>query len=127
MRVQTIKAALKVFVISQIGDLFFIVALVSMHVSLGASDLPSLAASVGSWACTTTTIGPLSFGVPVLWCVGTLSALWLKAAQVIFFPWLIDAMEAPVPISAQLHSSTLVIIGFYVAYRLRFVLGSSEV
>lgn len=26
-------------------------------------------------------------------------------------------MEAPVPISAQLHSSTLVIIGFYVYYR----------
>jgi NADH:ubiquinone oxidoreductase subunit 5 (subunit L)/multisubunit Na+/H+ antiporter MnhA subunit len=31
-------------------------------------------------------------------------------------------MEAPVPISAQLHSSTLVIIGFYVIYRLRAVL-----
>lgn len=26
-------------------------------------------------------------------------------------------MEAPVPISAQLHSSTLVIIGFYMYYR----------
>jgi NADH-quinone oxidoreductase subunit L len=42
----------------------------------------------------------------------------LKSAQFVFYPWLLDAMEAPVPISAQLHSSTLVIIGFYVVLRL---------
>jgi len=41
----------------------------------------------------------------------------LKAAQFVFYPWLLDAMEAPVPISAQLHSSTLVIIGFYLYFR----------
>jgi NADH:ubiquinone oxidoreductase subunit 5 (subunit L)/multisubunit Na+/H+ antiporter MnhA subunit len=45
-------------------------------------------------------------------------ALLLKSAQFFFYPWLLDAMEAPVPISAQLHSSTLVIIGFY--FYLRF-------
>jgi NADH:ubiquinone oxidoreductase subunit 5 (subunit L)/multisubunit Na+/H+ antiporter MnhA subunit len=44
-------------------------------------------------------------------------AVFLKAAQFIFYPWLLDAMEAPVPISAQLHSSTLVIIGFYLFFR----------
>lgn len=47
-----------------------------------------------------------------------LAALFLKSAQVVFYPWLLDAMEAPVPISAQLHSSTLVIIGFFVLLRL---------
>lgn len=44
-------------------------------------------------------------------------AMLLKSAQFFFYPWLLDAMEAPVPISAQLHSSTLVIIGFYVFLR----------
>ncbi len=44
-------------------------------------------------------------------------ALFLKAAQWFFYPWLLDAMEAPVPISAQLHSSTLVVIGFYLFFR----------
>ena len=48
----------------------------------------------------------------------TTTALLLKAAQFVFYPWLLDAMEAPVPISSQLHSSTLVIIGFYVYLRL---------
>lgn len=44
-------------------------------------------------------------------------AVFLKAAQWVFYPWLLDAMEAPVPISAQLHSSTLVVIGFYLFFR----------
>lgn len=52
-------------------------------------------------------------------------ALMLKAAQFIFYPWLLDAMEAPVPISAQLHSSTLVIIGFYVVLRFQCFLATA--
>lgn len=53
-------------------------------------------------------------------------SLLLKAAQFVFFPWLLDAMEAPVPISSQLHSSTLVIIGFYVFYRLEGIISISN-
>jgi len=48
-------------------------------------------------------------------------AVFLKAAQWFFYPWLLDAMEAPVPISAQLHSSTLVIIGFYLFFRFQLL------
>jgi NAD(P)H-quinone oxidoreductase subunit 5 len=58
----------------------------------------------------------LSFSGVAALCLS--SALLLKSAQFFFYPWLLDAMEAPVPISAQLHSSTLVIIGFY--FYLRF-------
>lgn len=48
-------------------------------------------------------------------------AVLLKAAQWFFYPWLLDAMEAPVPISAQLHSSTLVVIGFYLFFRFQLL------
>jgi len=50
---------------------------------------------------------------------------FLKAAQCVFYPWLLDAMEAPVPISAQLHSSTLVVIGFYLFFRFQPLLNTA--
>lgn len=64
-------------------------------------------------------IGPACVHLSTLLALGLTSAVFLKSAQTFFYPWLLDAMEAPVPISAQLHSSTLVIIGFYLFFRQR--------
>jgi len=118
MRVQTMKAAVKVFVVSQLGDLAFLAASASLYAHVGSSNFDAVSAHAGSFEHITLT-GSTNVSLLSFWCLGFVSALWLKAAQVVFFPWLIDAMEAPVPISAQLHSSTLVIIGFYVIYRVR--------
>lgn len=62
-------------------------------------------------------IGPAYVHLSSILAFGLTSAVFLKSAQTFFYPWLLDAMEAPVPISAQLHSSTLVIIGFYLFFR----------
>lgn len=42
---------------------------------------------------------------------------FLKSAQFIFYFWLPDSMEAPIPASALIHSATLVSAGIYIVLR----------
>ena len=53
-----------------------------------------------------------------------LLAAFTKSAQVPFHFWLPNAMEAPTPVSAYLHSATMVKAGVYLIARMTPILGS---
>jgi ech hydrogenase subunit A len=54
----------------------------------------------------------LTFGIMLICCAG-----FVKSAQLPFQSWLLGAMVAPTPVSALLHSSTMVKAGVYVIVR----------
>ena len=55
-----------------------------------------------------------------------LAGAFTKSAQVPFHFWLPNAMVAPTPVSAYLHSATMVKAGVYLLARLTPVLGGTE-
>jgi len=117
IRITTIKASLKVFVISQIGDYFFFISIFLLILVFENSNIGYIISNFCLFNFVYYNSIFFSFNILNISALLLSFSLFLKAAQFFFFPWLLDAMEAPVPISAQLHSSTLVIIGFYVFYR----------
>ncbi len=62
-----------------------------------------------------------SFFVPAMILV--LLGAFTKSAQFPFSIWLPDAMEAPTPVSAYLHSATMVKVGIYLVARLTTIFG----
>ncbi len=62
--------------------------------------------------------------IPVLLLV--LTGVFTKSAQVPFHFWLPGAMAAPTPVSAYLHSATMVKAGIFLLARMNPLLGSTE-
>lgn len=65
------------------------------------------------------------FYLPILILV--LLGAFTKSAQVPFHFWLPNAMEAPTPVSAYLHSATMVNAGIYLLARFSPLLGGTEI
>jgi ech hydrogenase subunit A len=104
-----IKNGLKALWINSVGGVAFIIAIILMNSSLKTLSIQAISASgmQGVFAG----VLPIALG---LLCI----AGFTKSAQFPFQSWLLGAMVAPTPVSALLHSSTMVKAGVYLVVRI---------
>jgi ech hydrogenase subunit A len=104
---EAIKNALCALWMNSLGGAAFILALIGIYRQTGFLELQRIIISGYSGA-----------GVYLL-CLALLCfAAFTKSAQFPFQSWLLGAMVAPTPVSALLHSSTMVKVGVYLVLRL---------
>ncbi len=106
--IDRVMAGRKAFLVTRIGDVAFVAAIIIMFTNfgqLGLTDIATIAPQISVGMATL-------LGILLLWgAVG-------KSAQLPLLVWLPDAMAGPTPVSALIHAATMVTAGVYLLMRL---------
>lgn len=111
------RAAWQALLVTKAGGLALLVGFILMQQATGTFQISALLES-----------GDLlrehRFYLPIVLLL--LAGAFTKSAQFPFYFWLPNAMEAPTPVSAYLHSATMVKAGIYVLARFHPVLSGTD-
>lgn len=110
--------ARKAMTITVFGGLSMLAGFLMLYVASGTFSIREIVANVG-------VIRDHTLFIPALILI--LIGAFTKSAQFPFHIWLPDAMEAPTPVSAYLHSATMVKAGIYLVARFSPVFGGEAV
>ncbi len=112
------NAANKAFIVNRVGDFGMLIGLMALWGALGTLQFTDMFAAVRP-APDHVLVVPASMTNWLLFIagVGIFCGCVGKSAQFPLFVWLPDAMEGPTPVSALVHSATMVAAGVYLVGR----------
>jgi NADH-quinone oxidoreductase subunit L len=111
-------AAKKAFIVTRIGDFGLLAAILYLYMHTGTLDIAELHHVAVA--------GALAGGVLTWAALGIFAGAVGKSAQFPLHVWLPDAMEGPTPVSALIHSSTMVTAGVFLVARFFPIFAGSE-
>jgi NADH-quinone oxidoreductase subunit L len=121
------RAGTKAFIVNRVGDFGLVVGLLLLFWSLADAGVPGTSFHIiesGFPIIVDQSVslpGGFSLGLPELIGLCFLLAACAKSAQLPLQFWLADAMAGPTPVSALIHTATMLIAGIYLFCRFSFV------
>ena len=112
------RNALQALFVTGAGGLAFLAGLILLAAATGTTSLSSIIAQGDA-------LRAHALYVPIL--ILLLAGTFTKSAQVPFHFWLPNAMAAPTPVSAFLHSATMVKAGVYVMARMHPAMSGTDI
>ncbi len=126
-RNQANKSALKAIILNRLGDCFFIAAMGCSYTVFYTLDIELIEVLVPELINKELILFNISLPIIEVLAFFFFIAAAAKSAQLFLHVWLPDAMEGPTPVSALLHSATMVTAGVFLILRSTVIFSNAPI